>query len=164
MAHITEVVGSEWSAVATPGQGPVQHAPRRLNHLQAVEAESIHILREAVAEFARPVMLYSIGKDSSLTDLLFRLVLAVIGSALHWSFGSISMPILFQLLLGGVPGVLFGCLLAQKVPANKLKTAVAMVAIFAGLQLVWTGTRTLAARRATNTAKISGSVGIGHAR
>jgi 3'-phosphoadenosine 5'-phosphosulfate sulfotransferase (PAPS reductase)/FAD synthetase len=65
MAHITEVVGSEWSAVATPGQGPVQHAPRRLNHLQAVEAESIHILREAVAEFARPVMLYSIGKDSS---------------------------------------------------------------------------------------------------
>jgi uncharacterized protein len=90
------------------------------------------------------------------TDLLFGLVLAVIGSAFHWSFGSISMPILFQLLLGGVPGVVFGCLLARKVPANKLKTAVAMVAIFAGLQLVWTGTRTLAARRATSTTKISG--------
>src|SRR5882757_1310898 len=98
------------------------------------------------------------------TDLLFGLVLAVIGSAFHWSFGSISMPILFQLLLGGVPGVVFGCLLARKVPANKLKTAVAMVAIFAGLQLVWAGTRTLAARRATNTAKITGLVGIGHAR
>lgn len=98
------------------------------------------------------------------TDLLFGLVLAVIGSAFHWSFGSISMPILFQLLLGGVPGVVFGCLLARKVPASKLKTAVAMVAIFAGLQLVWTGTHTLAARRATNIAKISGSVGIGHAR
>jgi sulfate adenylyltransferase subunit 2 len=40
--------------------------PRRLNHLQALEAESIHILREAAAEFARPVMLYSIGKDSSV--------------------------------------------------------------------------------------------------
>ena len=38
----------------------------RLNHLQALEAESIFILREAVAEFARPVMLYSIGKDSSV--------------------------------------------------------------------------------------------------
>ena len=98
------------------------------------------------------------------TDLLFGLVLAVIGSAFHYSFGSISMPILFQLLLGGVPGVVFGCLLARKVPANKLKTAVAMVAIFAGLQLVWTGTRTLAARRATNTAKITRLVGIGHAR
>jgi sulfate adenylyltransferase subunit 2 len=41
-------------------------APRRLNHLQALEAESVHILREAAAEFARPVMLYSIGKDSSV--------------------------------------------------------------------------------------------------
>jgi sulfate adenylyltransferase subunit 2 len=38
----------------------------RLNHLQALEAESIAIMREAVAEFARPVMLYSIGKDSSV--------------------------------------------------------------------------------------------------
>jgi sulfate adenylyltransferase subunit 2 len=40
--------------------------PQRLNHLQALEAESIAIMREAVAEFARPVMLYSIGKDSSV--------------------------------------------------------------------------------------------------
>jgi sulfate adenylyltransferase subunit 2 len=40
--------------------------PERLNHLQTLEAESIAILREAVAEFARPVMLYSIGKDSSV--------------------------------------------------------------------------------------------------
>jgi sulfate adenylyltransferase subunit 2 len=40
--------------------------PARLNHLQALEAESIAILREAVAEFAHPVMLYSIGKDSSV--------------------------------------------------------------------------------------------------
>jgi sulfate adenylyltransferase subunit 2 len=39
---------------------------RKLSHLQALEAESIYILREAVAEFARPVMLYSIGKDSSV--------------------------------------------------------------------------------------------------
>ena len=36
-----------------------------LTHLRALEAESIHILREVVAEFANPVMLYSIGKDSS---------------------------------------------------------------------------------------------------
>jgi sulfate adenylyltransferase subunit 2 len=37
-----------------------------ISHLRALEAESIHILREVVAEFARPVMLYSIGKDSSV--------------------------------------------------------------------------------------------------
>jgi sulfate adenylyltransferase subunit 2 len=41
-------------------------APRTLTHLQALEAESIHILREVAAEFQRPVMLYSIGKDSSV--------------------------------------------------------------------------------------------------
>ena len=37
-----------------------------LTHLQYLEAESIHILREVVAETARPVMLYSIGKDSAV--------------------------------------------------------------------------------------------------
>lgn len=40
--------------------------PRILSHLRALEAESIHILREVVAEFANPVMLYSVGKDSSV--------------------------------------------------------------------------------------------------
>jgi sulfate adenylyltransferase subunit 2 len=38
---------------------------RRLTHLQCLEAESVHILREAVAEAERPVMLYSMGKDSA---------------------------------------------------------------------------------------------------
>src|SRR5579872_5178413 len=37
----------------------------RLSHLRLLEAESIHILREVASEFQRPVMLYSIGKDSS---------------------------------------------------------------------------------------------------
>ncbi|MGB8600585.1 MAG: sulfate adenylyltransferase subunit CysD [Rhizomicrobium sp.] len=37
-----------------------------LNHLEVLEAESIHIFREVAAEFAHPVMLYSIGKDSSV--------------------------------------------------------------------------------------------------
>ncbi len=37
-----------------------------LDHLRALEAESIYIIREVVAEFERPVMLYSIGKDSSV--------------------------------------------------------------------------------------------------
>jgi sulfate adenylyltransferase subunit 2 len=38
----------------------------RTSHLRELESESIFILREAVAEFSRPVMLYSIGKDSSV--------------------------------------------------------------------------------------------------
>ena len=37
-----------------------------LTHLKVLEAESIHIIREVAAEFERPVMLYSIGKDSAV--------------------------------------------------------------------------------------------------
>src|ERR1700750_1834999 len=37
-----------------------------LTHLKQLEAESIHIIREVAAEFANPVMLYSIGKDSAV--------------------------------------------------------------------------------------------------
>jgi sulfate adenylyltransferase subunit 2 len=40
--------------------------PAELTHLQRLEAESIHIMREVVAECERPVMMYSIGKDSSV--------------------------------------------------------------------------------------------------
>jgi sulfate adenylyltransferase subunit 2 len=41
-------------------------APAVLTHLQRLEAESIHIMREVLAECERPVMLYSIGKDSAV--------------------------------------------------------------------------------------------------
>jgi sulfate adenylyltransferase subunit 2 len=41
-------------------------SPRRLTHLRQLEAESVQVLREVAAEFDRPVMLYSIGKDSSV--------------------------------------------------------------------------------------------------
>lgn len=38
----------------------------RLTHLKQLEAESMHIMREVVAEFSNPAMLYSVGKDSSV--------------------------------------------------------------------------------------------------
>jgi sulfate adenylyltransferase subunit 2 len=47
-------------------------SPTRLTHLQRLEAESIHILREVVAETDKPVMLYSIGKDSAVMLHLAR--------------------------------------------------------------------------------------------
>jgi sulfate adenylyltransferase subunit 2 len=45
---------------------PASAEPAPLTHLQRLEAESIHIMREVVAEADRPVMLYSIGKDSAV--------------------------------------------------------------------------------------------------
>lgn len=44
---------------------PAALSAERLTHLQRLESESIHILREVAAECARPVLLYSIGKDSA---------------------------------------------------------------------------------------------------
>jgi sulfate adenylyltransferase subunit 2 len=46
--------------------GNISAVGQKLSHLKTLEAESIHILRDAAAEFSRPVMLYSIGKDSSV--------------------------------------------------------------------------------------------------
>jgi sulfate adenylyltransferase subunit 2 len=45
---------------------------RTLTHLQRLEAESIHIMREVVSEVEKPVMLYSIGKDSAVMLHLAR--------------------------------------------------------------------------------------------
>ncbi len=41
-------------------------SPERMTHLKQLESESIHIMREVAAEFDNPVMLYSVGKDSSV--------------------------------------------------------------------------------------------------
>ncbi|MBA4001720.1 MAG: sulfate adenylyltransferase small subunit, partial [Brevundimonas sp.] len=43
-----------------------------LTHLDRLEAESIHIIREVAAEIERPVMLYSVGKDSAVMLHLAR--------------------------------------------------------------------------------------------
>jgi sulfate adenylyltransferase subunit 2 len=55
--------------VVGDGQAPIRLLP---NHLRRLEAEAIGILREAVAELRNPVMLYSIGKDSSVMLHLAR--------------------------------------------------------------------------------------------
>src|SRR5215467_15662595 len=60
--------------MSSPPTGPLPaQANRRLSpHLQRLEDESIYILREVVAEFTKPVMLYSVGKDSSVMLHLAR--------------------------------------------------------------------------------------------
>ena len=45
---------------------PQPPVPRKLTHLERLEAESIHIIREVAAECEKPVMLYSVGKDSAV--------------------------------------------------------------------------------------------------
>src|ERR1700732_5068644 len=53
--------------VSSLGEGDTVSYPRRLgSHLKWLQAESIAILREIAAEFRNPVLMYSIGKDSSV--------------------------------------------------------------------------------------------------
>src|SRR5262249_39395439 len=58
-----------------------------------------------------------------------------------FGFGSISGPTLQLLLLGGIPGVLLGCVLAPKIPSTKLKPVIVTITLLLGLQLVWSGMR-----------------------
>ncbi|MFC1237126.1 sulfate adenylyltransferase subunit CysD [Vibrio sp. F74] len=53
-------------------KGRVKMDQQRFTHLKQLEAESIHIIREVAAEFQNPVMMYSIGKDSSVMLHLAR--------------------------------------------------------------------------------------------
>jgi hypothetical protein len=62
-------MGVSWSDPAVPSRSI---KTRPLTHLQVLESESIHIMREAVVECERPAMLYSIGKDSSVMLHLAR--------------------------------------------------------------------------------------------
>lgn len=88
------------------------------------------------------------------TDMLFGLVLAAIGSGLHLTLGSISVPVLARFVAGGVPGVVLGSLLAPAVPAQKLKSAMAIIAIATGVQLAWTGARRLSAHQRVHFAAV----------
>lgn len=73
------------------------------------------------------------------TDLVFGIVLAATGSAFHFGLGSISGPTLTALLIGGIPGVLAGSMLAPRVPSHRLRPAIMAVTFLLGLQLVWSG-------------------------
>jgi sulfate adenylyltransferase subunit 2 len=65
--HSLSIEEGPGAAAGLPPESFVAAANQyKISHLSSLEAESIHIFREVVAEFERPVMLYSIGKDSSV--------------------------------------------------------------------------------------------------
>src|SRR5206468_11131888 len=74
--NIKHFISDQTAVVATAARtSPIAPPHTKLasvTHLRRLEAESIHIMREVVAEAANPVMLYSIGKDSSVMLHLAR--------------------------------------------------------------------------------------------
>ena len=73
------------------------------------------------------------------TDLLLGIVLAAGGALFHASFGSMNAPALQRLLIGGIPGVLLGCVLAPRIPSMRLKPLIIAITLLLGVQLVWSG-------------------------
>ena len=67
-----EAAPASGRAGATAKENAALISPQRMTHLDRLEAEAIHILREVVAETENPVMLYSIGKDSTVMLHLAR--------------------------------------------------------------------------------------------
>jgi sulfate adenylyltransferase subunit 2 len=61
-----KIASIEWATTIQQYCGCRREFAKTMSHLDILEAESIYILREVVAEFSRPAMLYSIGKDSSV--------------------------------------------------------------------------------------------------
>ena len=77
------------------------------------------------------------------TDLVFGTALAGLGALFHFSFGTISGTMLKTLLLGGIPGVIAGCVLARRMTPSILRRAIVVVSGLLGLELLVVGARSL---------------------
>ncbi len=73
------------------------------------------------------------------TDLIFGMGLSLLGSGIHLLFGQIERDLVFKLLLGGIPGVLFGSWLSSRIPGARLQFAMNLVFGYLGLHMSWKG-------------------------
>jgi len=71
------------------------------------------------------------------TDLVFGLVLSLIGGGVNAAMGTVSGPVLTQLLAGGVPGAILGAYLANKIPAKQLRTGLSGAMALLGANLFY---------------------------
>jgi hypothetical protein len=72
------------------------------------------------------------AKDVVGTDILFGLVVAFIGSGVHFAFGAYSAPILMKLIGGGIAGAIVGSLIAPHLPNKQLRFALCCWLLFIG--------------------------------
>ena len=73
------------------------------------------------------------------TDLVFGLVLSLIGGGVNAAMGTLSGPVLLQLLAGGVPGAILGALLAGKLPSKQLRMGLSGAMALLGANLFYKG-------------------------
>lgn len=73
------------------------------------------------------------------TDLVFGLVLSLIGGGVNAAMGTLSGPVLLQLLAGGVPGAILGAFLAGRVPSKQLRMGLSGAMALLGANLFYKG-------------------------
>lgn len=75
------------------------------------------------------------------TDLCFGLAAMAAGALFHWQLGFVGGGVLPALLAGGLPGLWLGVRACHRLPARRVRAALALVLLVAGAQLCWTGWR-----------------------
>jgi uncharacterized protein len=70
------------------------------------------------------------------TDIAHAVPLTLVSGIGHWLIGTVNMPLLGSLLLGSIPGIIIGSMLASRVRENHLRPVLAIVLIVVGLNLV----------------------------
>ena len=73
------------------------------------------------------------------TDLCFGLALSLVGGGIHAALGTVNIPVLIQLSIGGVAGAVVGTMLASRMPSRQLRFALSLVLVLLGAQLCWKG-------------------------
>lgn len=74
--------------------------------------------------------------DAVAVDLVFSGVLALAGATAQAGWAGLPLPLLTRLLIGGLPGVLFGLAMARRLPARWLRRGISVLALASGLVLV----------------------------
>jgi uncharacterized membrane protein YfcA len=73
------------------------------------------------------------------TDLFFGLVLSLVGGGIHAALGTLNLPVLIKLSMGGVAGAIVGSMLASRLPSRQLRFGLSVVLVLLGAQLCWKG-------------------------
>lgn len=73
------------------------------------------------------------------TDLCFGLALSLVGGGIHAALGTLDLPVLINLSIGGVAGAVVGTMLASRMPSRQLRFALSIVLVLLGAQLCWKG-------------------------
>lgn len=76
------------------------------------------------------------GKEVVGTDIFHALLLVTAAGLVHMQFGNVNFPVVLQLLIGSIPGVLVGSLLSAKIPTLYLRLIISVLIMVSGIKLI----------------------------